>query len=244
MKHVEDNSVELPGRKRSVRINSSAFPQTWSMETSLPRSEVDCVHIDEFKTVQSVACLSKTLAMYKRCAACIQKKIGVPCRFKDFRWFKVVDGNITDEGFFGTVYRTNVNFFKGENIVMRSESLSEVILNDERTVITNPENEKYVLQRTAPVLKAIVDRYLEAFTNRTLHYRDIVPGDRVICDRCFTSIFGLSWCCCACGADICLDCYDDWNDSEFQRSSYCTMKTYHTKRQMFLCLVGNVKNLI
>ncbi|KAJ2910916.1 hypothetical protein GGI21_000378 [Coemansia aciculifera] len=45
-------------------------------------------------------------------------------------------------------------------------------------------------------------------------YRDLPPDNRQSCDYCGTSIMSLCYACCMCSAEMCIDCFADWNDAK------------------------------
>jgi hypothetical protein len=60
-------------------------------------------------------------------------------------------------------------------------------------------------------------------------------GVRPICDGCATTIFSGHFMCCACGKEVCVDCYAQWDDTlEYAWGDVdcCSRKRRHTKRQM------------
>lgn len=60
-------------------------------------------------------------------------------------------------------------------------------------------------------------------------------GVRPVCDGCATTIFSGHFMCCACGKEICLDCYAQWDDTlenAWGDVDCCSRKRRHTKKQM------------
>ncbi|KAJ3099152.1 WD repeat-containing protein 19 [Phlyctochytrium planicorne] len=195
--------------------------------------------------MQDGRCHRKALSSFPKCSPCIQKVAGTMCRFKDFRLFQSDSNKLTYGPFFNQIPEPQERIFHLRTVFTNQqlEELNVVFPASSSTkareiqyVATSESNEDYILSKTAPTIKIILDSCNKAIKSKeNVFFKGLEPGNREYCDKCFTSLFSLSWVCCICGTDLCLKCYDEWIDRTLI-ATYCALGSHHQKLQMMLVI--------
>ena len=114
------------------------------------------------------------------------------------------------------------------------------------------EDVHFIRSCITPTLEGVVSSELEfekQFNERLVRRRR-EAGVRPVCDGCATTVFCGHFMCCACGREICLDCYYEWDDNldkGHENVDSCSKRRRHTKRQMVpftFAKEGELKELI
>ncbi|KAL0077284.1 hypothetical protein J3Q64DRAFT_1767764 [Phycomyces blakesleeanus] len=166
------------------------------------------------------------------CRACIMKRNGDACRFKDFR---AVDqllnkGDTVPSPYFistelGDMVRSRVQ----NNIVAPSEKFKA-----------------YALKKLSGPLYDILKKENEFIKKYNILIRRRAPVNyaRHICDYCETSILNAHFTCGVCGSDMCLHCYgSDWSLDTIVRLTRCSRYRAHAKEH-FLPVTKYEENTI
>ncbi|KZF24689.1 hypothetical protein L228DRAFT_267001 [Xylona heveae TC161] len=146
----------------------------------------------------------------------------------------------------------------------KGQGQGEASSSDKQPKLTKAEDAEYLLQMTAPALQGILSkifRYLTAggsedgtgptpaLKSSPIIFRKPEPGERIVCDACGGACFLCSWMCVACGTEICLDCWEEWDPrphgeglTKSEEEAYmfvprydrCASRKRHTRAQFVL----------
>ncbi|CAG8499205.1 1166_t:CDS:2 [Acaulospora morrowiae] len=135
------------------------------------------------------------------------------CRFLNFRLFGVEDEDFV----YGPSFKSIVD---------------PDPIGDYEKVEASIDQQSYILDMIAPTYNKILKKELPHLKNaKTRKIPNLVVTQ--LCDSCETAIFSGYWMCCVCGREICLDCFDDWDDEKDKRvKCRCSYARTHTKEQM------------
>ncbi|RUS24402.1 hypothetical protein BC938DRAFT_473631, partial [Jimgerdemannia flammicorona] len=191
--------------------------------------------------VQRSRCTAKAYEMFGKCRPCTNEE--ADCLFKDFRAFELIPTppNTVGEASTGIV-RLPEN-----SVIAPVPFFVSSIMPDPQYPIAEPK--RSANPKSARIIEAFIRRtisgQLETMLARELvHLKGDVcirrlptPFARHTCDCCGTTIFNCYWTCSACSAEMCLDCYDEWDEdsvAEESRSCFgeCSLDRKHTKIQM------------
>ncbi|KAJ8102162.1 hypothetical protein POJ06DRAFT_193854 [Lipomyces tetrasporus] len=180
-----------------------------------------------FWFVQAKNCQSMNVGI-RRCRACTRRKSGVgACRFIGVRVFQedvsgpYYDGEDPDYAFSDQLNLGHGNDSYGHNMPSEGDVYTGRIWKADFVAKVHfavpPRSAgdiNYVLDSIAPAFSNMLDQELQLEKQETL--LRIVPkegeGYRSLCDICGTSLFSGRYMCYYCGLEMCLDCYDDWNN--------------------------------
>ncbi|KAG8836209.1 hypothetical protein FRC17_008945 [Serendipita sp. 399] len=169
------------------------------------------------------SCISSRYAGSPRCLACVAKKTGEPCRFRDVRSFVIGPSGLPEReplwhGSLGSDAHNNdiaevpLEYNRDWFEVPHAGHIRRVKISASRVLLPILRTERDVLMDKA---KTTIQRKREI---------DV----RVTCDRCLTSIFSTSFICTLCGREFCIDCHArlegmaDQSKEVFQNSLFVT----------------------
>ncbi|KAF0536220.1 lysine-specific demethylase 3 [Gigaspora margarita] len=163
--------------------------------------------------LQRKPCYISPYDRFDACISCLPSS-EEQCRFQKFRVF---------EQFFPDNFCPKVRFSSN------NKPLPNFTYND---IISSDENDQYILETIAPAFQNILlKEHYHLKTLKNVIIRRILESDlRHLCDHCVTTIFSGYWMCSFCGTEICLDCYDEWNDLSRSR---CKKGRVHKKDKYF-----------
>jgi hypothetical protein len=250
---TEDTSSERPRLRSATRRNRRP------VASAKPHPTRSWVHDDLSKVVprtfdgpvywQRATCKRKMFSQFERCAVCVLKN-SETCRFSHIRVFgirpeaayKSTLAISSEDLIYGPSFRSAVkDEVRREEepidkpvISMHSENGNDMLLLDQTAKsyhIGGPE--AFILACIAPAVQKIVERELAFMQSETTYRREWIDYHRQICDACMTNILSGYWMCCVCGAEICMDCYDEWeNSKDYERIIRCTYSRSHSKQHM------------
>ncbi|KAK9333149.1 hypothetical protein V1520DRAFT_323816 [Lipomyces starkeyi] len=180
-----------------------------------------------FWFVQAKNCQSMNVGI-RRCRACTRRKSGVgACRFIGVRVFQedvsgpYYDGEDPDYAFSDQLNLGHAIDSYGQKFPSEGDMYTNRIWKADYVAKINfsvpprsADDINYVLDSIASTYSGILDQELQLEKQDAL--LRIVPkegeGYRSLCDICGTSLFSGRHMCYYCGLEMCLDCYDDWNN--------------------------------
>ncbi|KAK9240896.1 hypothetical protein V1525DRAFT_142622 [Lipomyces kononenkoae] len=180
-----------------------------------------------FWFVQAKNCQSMNVGI-RRCRACTRRKSGVgACRFIGVRVFQedvsgpYYDGEDPDYAFSDQLNLGRANDSYAQTGPAEGDAYASRIWKADFVTKVNfsvpprsVDDVNYVLDSIASTFANMLDQELQLEKQDAL--LRIVPkegeGYRSLCDICGTSLFSGRYMCYYCGLEMCLDCYDDWNN--------------------------------
>lgn len=162
---------------------------------------------------------------FPMCTACIHRdsRSGA-CKFRSLRAFPAKNKAIS----------SFTPMFIESAPLLREAKLDHVVQ------YSAPGSEKDVEFIKACITPTFLSVLAMELIHETVHKGTLITrlreaGVRPVCDGCATTIFSGHFMCCACGKEICIDCYGEWNDTidfTWGRIDSCSKKRRHTKQQM------------
>ncbi|KAJ3330816.1 Lysine-specific demethylase 3A [Blyttiomyces sp. JEL0837] len=192
---IAHRTSEAAGRKREP-------VQLAMMDTIAKPLPPDCKF-----DLQGTRCLSGPYKPYPKCKSCIGKKTGDECRFLNFRVFTMDrDGDVgygpyfIDEKRYNDVIKetngestsnaadqpaADGNRRNADKSEIATDSTAEVVIeNPPKSIVTNLENERYIMSQTVSVLEAIIEADEKAMAaSSECFFRSNISGVRHLCDK-------------------------------------------------------------
>jgi hypothetical protein len=196
--------------------------------------------------LQSSSCqrYTKLSAQFEPCQACISRKFhSGECKFTNLRAFR--PGSETGAM---TAFDEPM-FLDSAPILGRKRSEASRIAEIEYSTPGSAGEIAFLRSSIAPTLRDVLFSELEfenEFRGKLLRRRR-EAGVRPVCDGCATTIFMGHFMCCACGRELCIDCYCEWDDgmeTGFENVDSCSRRRKHTKGQMIPYTFANLGELL
>ncbi|KAJ2415242.1 hypothetical protein GGI10_001825 [Coemansia sp. RSA 2530] len=207
-------------------------------------SEPDCVDVRVELSFDDRTCQTSSTLGPPMCRGCITRQVDCSCRFKFIRGFTELNVAMSNNAglkryIIAPVFATQVDG-ELESLVVEPASVS-LFVGDYSGSSTTPAawREFYCLYLTAPTLLLSLGAISATTVERPdatpetslvygVHpkygcsampciYRTISPGFRQSCDVCATSIMSVCFTCCSCGAEMCIGCFSEWDDSDLDQ---------------------------
>ncbi|PVG00557.1 hypothetical protein CPB86DRAFT_871842 [Serendipita vermifera] len=153
--------------------------------------------------VQAGTCHSKRYADAPRCLACISKKVGEPCRFRDIRSFIISEEGTPGKSVFQNLPQQASN--ETPHVPAYNDKWYQPISGQKITSVQITRVKTSVARVLLPKLQEEVRHLSENSANIIRRQRE--KDVRVTCDRCLTSIFATSFLCTSCGREFCIECF-------------------------------------
>ncbi|CAJ0853726.1 10250_t:CDS:2, partial [Entrophospora sp. SA101] len=206
--------------KRKIEAEECPTPNKRPKEITSSTSTIGKI-ITTDKTGENIlaqenSCNNKKFLQFNRCQACVNKKSD-RCRFKNFRYFDI--DPVTYEIIEGS------NFISDQNPAPMLES---------RGIPLSQEDKHYILDLIAPTFRTILQNEL-SHIDKALCRKIPETNSRQLCDICQHIIFSGFWICIVCGREMCITCYDEWDDlspETFLTLGKCSFRRRHEKKHM------------
>nr|CAG8496853.1 11716_t:CDS:2 [Entrophospora candida]CAG8518889.1 11710_t:CDS:2 [Entrophospora candida] len=206
--------------KRKIETEECLSPNKRLREILVSTSTIGKIitsdKISENIHIQESTCNNKKYTIFDRCQPCVNKKVD-KCRFQNFRYFYI--NPITDE------------IMEGSNFI---SDLNPASILKSREIPLNQEDSQYILDLIAPTFKTILQREF-SHIDKAVCRKNPEANIRQLCDNCQHTIFSGFWICIVCGREICIECYDEWDElspKTFGTVGKCSLKRRHEKRHM------------
>jgi hypothetical protein len=166
---------------------------------------------------------------FPMCTACIFRKSNSgACKFQSLRAFPAENKVVSS---FTPMFIDSAPFL-GKS--QREANLDHVVQ------YSTPGSGKDVEFIKACIAPTFLSTLAMELVHETVHKETLVTrlreaGVRPVCDGCATTIFSGHFMCCACGKEICIDCYGEWDDTmdfTWGHIDSCSKKRRHMKQQM------------
>lgn len=233
--HLELESPYPPTSvSRFVLLKAKKVPKQYGMVSTQPVVAWDGDGRDAW--VQRLSCMisCKTFPdpAALQCTACTSRQWSSGgCRFQNIREFFCEPSHLRQ----GVVPYRLIGDFDSSNTSLHPSPLTWTSGHSMRDA-------EALLSGIGPAFEKILSKEVlhEARDNVLRRARE--EHTRPVCDGCATTIFSGHWLCFVCGRELCLDCYDEWDDTEsalarFLQLNSCRTrkgqtKRFHTKQQM------------